>query len=122
MKLDKLGEEMKETGTQVVLGVDPDSGDFLAELRRGNSVELSSRSPDLTETLRQLLPEGSIDRYSCGWSIEDVRTLEPDFSLEDARGVLELISRKADANVGFAWDTLTHYIEAYRAEKVRWAA
>lgn len=114
MELDKLGVELKETGTQVVLGVDPDSGNFLAELRRGNDTLFASCRPELTDALRDILPEGSIDRYYCGWSIEDVQTLEPDFSLEDARAVLELMSRKADANVGYAWDTLTHYIERYQ--------
>jgi hypothetical protein len=76
MNLDKLGQEMLETGTQVLLSVDAKTGKFLADLMRGNDSVICKPDTSLTEALRQLLHEGSVDKLYCGWSTEDVLALE----------------------------------------------
>jgi hypothetical protein len=106
MNLDKLGQEMLETGTQVLLRVDAKTGKFLADLMRGNDSVICKPDTSLTEALRQLLHEGSVDKLYCGWSTEDVLALESKLSVDDATEVLGLMEAEGDAMVGFSWATL----------------
>lgn len=114
MNLEKLGLEMRQPGTQVLLHVDPDSGAFLADLMRGNDSVICKPHACLTEALRALLPEGSVDKVYCGWRVEDVQALEPILSLAEAREVLELMEADGDATIGFSWDTLEAAITKFR--------
>ena len=40
------------------------------------------------------------------WSVEDVQSVRPDLTNDQAMDVLEMVERKHDATIGITWDTL----------------
>ena len=57
--------------------------------------------------------DGSI---SIIWNIEDVQSLEPDFSEEQSIRVLELALDNHDANEGINWTVLEYWISHVKEE------
>ena len=46
------------------------------------------------------------------WSIEDVHSVRPDLTDEQAFDVLQAVERRHDATIGVNWDTLSHHAES----------
>ena len=46
------------------------------------------------------------DTISIVWSVEDVLTVRPDLTRDQARDVLYMVEQKHDASMGVCWQTL----------------
>jgi len=46
------------------------------------------------------------DRIMIMWSVEDVLTVRPNLTRDQAREVLHMVKRKHDASIGVCWQTL----------------
>jgi hypothetical protein len=46
------------------------------------------------------------DTISIVWSVEDVLTVRPDLTKDQARDVLYMVEQKHDASMGVCWETL----------------
>ena len=49
------------------------------------------------------------------WCIEDVLSLDPDLTLEQASDVLEAVKRRHDAEIGVNWDVLQYWIDEVKS-------
>ena len=50
------------------------------------------------------------------WSIEDVQTLDPDLTDEQAREILYDVQHKKDASIGINWDVIQARIDEYKED------
>jgi hypothetical protein len=45
------------------------------------------------------------------WHVEDVQSIRPDLSDDEAENVLEVVADNFDANYGINWDVLTYWAD-----------
>jgi predicted nucleic acid-binding Zn-ribbon protein len=57
------------------------------------------------------------DTIVIAWSVEDVLSIAPDLTVEDARDVLAMALHNHDANIGIRWDVLEVWADFKRSEK-----
>ena len=57
------------------------------------------------KTLREMMQEERVIGFL--WSIDDVRSLRPDLSDDQAWSVLQRVDDRKDATLGITWDTLS---------------
>jgi hypothetical protein len=75
-----------------------------ALLARVKSIAPDTEPFDINHFVHRLLAcDGKIAAI---WCIEDVQTIRPDLTAEQALQVLEEVSRKHDAEFGISWTTL----------------
>jgi hypothetical protein len=48
------------------------------------------------------------------WAVEDVQSLAPELSNEQAMGVLQNVERNHDASCGVNWETIQAEIDAWK--------
>lgn len=51
------------------------------------------------------------------WAVEDVLSLDPTLTLDEARRVLALAQHWHDANIGISWDVLDAWIDVVKGER-----
>lgn len=56
------------------------------------------------------------DTIVIAWNVEDVLSIAPDLTVEDARDVLAMALDNHDANIGISWDVLEVWAEYHRVE------
>lgn len=64
------------------------------------------------DALRQAVTYAEIeerDTIKLSWHISDVQDRRPDLTDEQAREVLQVVSRENDANLGVDWDFIDHW-------------
>ena len=54
----------------------------------------------------ELVPTGDPDEISIVWSTEDVLSVRPDLTKEQAREVLYELDHSHDASIGISWDVI----------------
>jgi hypothetical protein len=65
----------------------------------------------LNQLIRHLEEVDTYEKIYIEWGIEDVFSLDPTLTRDQAVEVLELAEHYHDANYGINWDTLDHYID-----------
>lgn len=60
----------------------------------------------LGNKIHEILQEDITDEIAIVWHIEDVRSIRPDLTNEQASKVLVCVQKNHDATVGINWDTL----------------
>ena len=69
--------------------------------------------PDPRDIVRLTSP----DWHCEWWHYEDVQSVADDLSDDEARDVLNIMARKADANIGINWDSIDAWADWVREER-----
>lgn len=72
---------------------------------------------DLLETYRQKVESDTLHSVACYWSVDDVLSINPLYTEDEAIEILNKLDNSWDASVGASWDDLEYICTQYGKPK-----